>query len=407
LYFPTCLLKLTSVYLADTVVPMLPERLSNGICSLRPDEDKLCFSAVFTMDGNAVIKETWFGRTVIHSNRRFSYEEAEKVIESGKGDCHKAINAIHNIAEKLRKKRIDNGAISFESIDVRFRFDKAGKPIEIYFKEAKKANHLIEEFMLLANKGVAEYVGKKLKKPFVYRIHDSPNQEKLEIFMHFIDQFGHKLNTKSKADLSRSFNKIMANIKGKKEANIIEKLSIRTMEKAIYTMDNIGHYGLAFPYYSHFTSPIRRYPDMMVHRLMAAYLSSKKLSASDVDLEHHCKHASEMEKKAANAERASVKFMQVQFLMDKVGQTFDALISGVTEWGLFVEIQENKCEGLVRLQDIDDDFYVFDEDNFCVVGYRSGRKYQLGDRVMVMLKKADLVRKQLDFELITEYTEEG
>ncbi|MCB0428499.1 MAG: ribonuclease R [Flavobacteriales bacterium] len=393
----------TSVYLADAVVPMLPERLSNGICSLRPNEEKLCFSAVFTLDETARIHDAWVGRTVILSDHRFTYEAAQEILEGGEGAFASELKQLDTLAKVLRKIRFSNGAIAFQSIETRFRFDDQGKPVEVYIKESKDSNQLIEEFMLLANKHVAEHVGKKLRKPFVYRTHDSPKAEKLQIFSSFISRFGYKIETNSNRALSNSLNKLMQDIKGKGEENIIEQLSIRTMEKAIYTTENIGHYGLAFAYYSHFTSPIRRYPDIMVHRLLADYDAGRK--SPDVEgLESKCKHASEMERKATSAERASIKYMQVHFLADKVGQFYEGIVSGVTEWGLFVEIIANKCEGLVRLRTMDDDYYVFDEDNFCVKGSRTGKQYRLGDRVMIVVKKADLIRKQLDFELIpSEY----
>ncbi|MCB0395536.1 MAG: ribonuclease R [Flavobacteriales bacterium] len=391
----------TSVYLADTVVPMLPERLSNGICSLRPKEEKLCFSAVFLMNEAGKLTNRWLGRTVIYSDHRFTYETAQAILEGEEGPFAKELRQLDKLAKLLRKERFEKGAIAFETIETRFRFDDAGNPVEVYLKESKDSNHLIEEFMLLANRQVAEYAGKELRRPFVYRTHDSPRQEKLDVFSNFIERFGHKINTRSKKELSGSLNKLMEDIKGTNEENIIEQLSIRTMEKAVYTTENIGHYGLAFAHYSHFTSPIRRYPDIMVHRLLERYLSDKP-SPKGEDLESRCKHASEMERKAVSAERASIKYMQVQFLADKVGNTYEGIISGVTEWGLYVEILENKCEGMVRLRDIDDDYYVFEEENFRVVGQRTGKNYQLGDKVAIIIKKADLVRKQLDFGLISE-----
>lgn len=400
------LMRATSVYLVDRVVPMLPEVLSNHVCSLRPHEEKLCFSAVFELDENAQLLNEWFGRTVIYSDRRFTYEEAQLVIETGEGDFNVEILTLDKLAKILRKKRFEKGAIGFDKIEVKFKLDPKGNPYGIFFKEQKDSNKLIEEFMLLANRRVAEFVGKtrstkqqkEPSRPFVYRIHDSPDQEKLSSFSQFISKFGYKIGTKSDKELASSFNRLLADVKGKKEENIIEQLAIRTMAKAIYSTENIGHYGLAFDYYTHFTSPIRRYPDVMVHRLLQKYLSGT-YKENQEELEWRCKHSSEQEKKASDAERASIKYKQVQYLEDKIGEEFEGVISGVTEWGLFVEIISNRCEGLVRARDLRDDFYDYDEENYCLVGRKTGRKYQLGDKVKIKVKRADLMKKQLDFIL--------
>ncbi|GAB4285547.1 MAG: ribonuclease R [Marinilabiliales bacterium] len=395
----------TSVYLVDRVVPMLPEKLSNNICSLRPNEDKLCFSAVVEMDDNATIKNTWFGRTIIHSDRRFTYDEAQKIIENQKGDMSEQIIVLDKLAKILRKNRFKKGAFDFERQEVKFNLDKQGKPLGVYFKEMKDSNHLIEEFMLLANRLVAEFVGKKSKKseikPFVYRIHDRPEPDKLIQFSDFIRKFGYKINTDNEKAISKSMNKLLNEVKGKKEQNLIENLAIRSMAKAEYSTDNIGHYGLGFSHYTHFTSPIRRYPDMMVHRLLATYLNGGNFK--DVNkLEKWCEHSSEMERRAAEAERASIKYKQVEFMKDKIGQVFDGIISGVAEWGIYVEIIENKCEGLIPIRDLQDDYYIFDEDNFCIFGKRNHKKFQLGDEIKVEVISANLTKKQLDYRLIEQ-----
>lgn len=395
----------TSVYLVDRVIPMLPERLSNGVCSLCPNEDKLCFAAVFELDDQANIVTEWFGRTVIHSDRRFSYEEAQEVIENQAGDYASEILKLNELAYILREKKFKNGAISFESTEVKFKLDEHGKPLGVYVKERKDAHKLIEDFMLLANKKVAEFIAKKgkgkQKYTFVYRSHDSPNLENLNSFALFAARFGYKINMKSDKDIAKSLNYLMEDVEGKKEQNVLTQLAIRSMAKAIYTTKKTSHYGLAFDHYTHFTSPIRRYPDVMVHRLLAAYLNNEK-SANEEEYEVASSHSSAMEKRAADAERASIKYKQAEYLEENVGNIFAGIISGVTEWGMYVELIENKCEGMIRLRDITDDFYVLDEKNYCIVGQRKQKKYQLGDEVMVKVKKVDLSKRQIDFSLIQQ-----
>jgi ribonuclease R len=395
----------TSVYLVDRVIPMLPERLSNGVCSLRPNEDKLCFAAVFELDAQANVVQEWFGRTVIHSNRRFSYEEAQEVIESKAGDYAEEINKLNELAYILRDRKFKNGAISFESTEVKFKLDETGKPIGVFVKERKDAHKLIEDFMLLANKKVAEFIAKKgkgkQKYTFIYRSHDSPNLENLGNFALFAARFGYKINMKTDKDIAKSLNYLMEDVEGKKEQNVLTQLAIRSMAKAVYTTKKTSHYGLAFDHYTHFTSPIRRYPDVMVHRLLAAYLNHEK-SADAEEYEIAASHSSAMEKRAADAERASIKYKQAEYLEENVGNTFPGIISGVTEWGMYVELTDNKCEGMIRLRDITDDFYVLDEKNYCIVGQRKQKKYQLGDEVMVKVKKVDLAKRQIDFSLIQQ-----
>ena len=395
----------TSVYLVDRTIPMLPERLSNGVCSLRPDEDKLCFSAIFKMDANAQVLEQWFGRTLIRSNRRFTYEEAQAMIEGGEGDYKKEVLLLNDLAQKMRAERFKSGAIDFDRVEVKFNLDEEGKPMGVYFKRSKEANKLIEEFMLLANKKVAERIGNpkdgKKARTFVYRIHERPLPEKLEEFNRFVAKFGYGLKTGSRKALTTSMNSLMAEVKDKPEQNMIETLAVRTMAKAAYSTDNIGHYGLAFDFYTHFTSPIRRYPDVMVHRLLQRYLDGGR-SVNKDKYEEYCKHSSDMEQVAANAERSSIKYKQVEFMSDKIGQNFEGTISGVTQWGFYVELEENKCEGLVSMTELDDDFYEFDEKNYCIAGRHHHKVYQLGDKVTVRVAKANLVARQLDYELVKD-----
>ncbi|MCR9263592.1 MAG: ribonuclease R [Flavobacteriaceae bacterium] len=405
----------TSVYLVDRVVPMLPEVLSNNACSLRPNEEKYTFSAVFEMDDKARLVDQWFGRTAINSNERFAYEEAQHVIETGEAqipedisirgkeysvsdEIVEAILTFDRLAKIMRTARMDAGAISFDKIEVRFNLNDKSEPESVYFKEAKDANKLIEEFMLLANRKVAEFIGKQ-KKTFVYRIHDEPDQEKLMALNGVVSRFGHSINLKDRKSVNKSLNQLLEDVKGKKEQNLVDTLAIRSMSKAIYTTENIGHYGLGFDYYTHFTSPIRRYPDVMVHRLLQYYLDGGK-SAKSVVYEEKCKHSSDMELLAANAERDSVKYMQIKFMEDHKDQEFLGVISGVTEWGIYVEIVENKCEGMVRIRDIKDDYYVFDDRQYAIIGERTKRMYQLGDEVYVMVKDTDLMKRHLDFSLI-------
>ena len=393
----------TSVYLVDRTIPMLPERLCNFICSLRPDEEKLAYSAIFEMTDKGEVKNSRIVHTVIKSDRRFTYEEAQQIIETKEGDFKEEILKLDSLAKILREKRFTAGAINFDRYEVKFEIDEQGKPVRVYFKISKDANKLIEEFMLLANRTVAEFVGRppkgKTKKTFVYRIHELPDPDKMENFASFIRRFGYKLKTDgTKTDVSKGINSLLDNVQGKPEENLIETVAIRAMQKARYSTENIGHYGLAFEYYTHFTSPIRRYPDMMVHRLLERYLAGGR-SVIQKKYEDLCDHCSSMEQVAANAERASIKYKQVEFMQDKFGMVFDGVISGVTEWGLYVELNENKCEGLVPIRDLDDDYYEFDEKNYCLLGRRKKRQYRLGDPITIKVAQANLERKQLDFQL--------
>ncbi|MDH8701825.1 ribonuclease R [Dysgonomonadaceae bacterium PH5-43] len=393
----------TSIYLVDRTIPMLPEVLSNELCSLRPNEDKLCFSVIFEMNNEAEVKNYRIRKTIINSDRRFTYEEAQEIIETEQGEFCEEILTLNKLAKTLRDNRFANGAINFDRKEVRFEIAEDGTPLRVYFKEAKEANKLIEEFMLLANRTVAETIGKtpkdKKAKAFVYRVHDLPNPEKMETLSEFIRRFGYKLkNNGSNNDISKSINNLLDTVQGKKEQNLIETVAIRAMAKAIYTTSNIGHYGLAFKYYTHFTSPIRRYPDMMVHRLLDRYLSGGR-SVPEQKLEEECKHSSDMENLAATAERASIKYKQVEFMADKIGMVFDGVISGVTEWGLYVELNENMCEGMIPVRDLDNDFYEFDEKTYSLVGRRNKHRYRLGDPLKIKVARANLERKQLDFTL--------
>ena len=398
----------TSVYLVDRVVPMLPEVLSNGLCSLRPNEDKLTFSAVFEIDDEGKIYNEWYGRTVTHSDRRFTYEEAQEIIEGAEGDFKPEILIMDGIAKNLRKQRFKNGALSFDRIEVRFKIDEQGNPTEVYFKESKDANKLIEEFMLLANRKVAEFVTKKLKpkhKTFVYRVHDEPASEKLLDLNNVIQKFGYKLDLKSRSSIINSINGLLEEVKDKPEKNMIETLTIRSMSKAIYTTENRGHYGLAFDFYTHFTSPIRRYPDVMVHRLLQNYLD-KKPSPKQEDYEKKCMHSTNMEIQASSAERDSIKYMQAKYIADFKNIPFEGVITGVTEWGIYVELSANKVEGLVRRTQMRDDYYYFDEDQYAMIGEITGKKYRLGDMVTVQVVKSDPEKKQIDFEMIYDSAED-
>ena len=419
----------TSVYLVDRVVPMLPEMLSNGVCSLRPHEEKLTFSAVFEINKKAQIIKEWFGRTVTYSDQRFAYEEAQSIIENcvisdaiqpykmpeGISITDKAYEVTKEVVEAtlkldelakiLRKKRMKQGAISFDRVEVKFNLDEEANPVGVFFKESKDANKLIEEFMLLANKKVAEYIGfskgKATNRTFIYRVHDEPNDEKLASLQNMVRKFGYKINTDTKETTSESLNQLLSDVHGKAESNMIETLTIRTMSKAVYTTQNIGHYGLAFDYYSHFTSPIRRYPDVMTHRLLQHYLDGGDTPKAD-KFEEKCKHSSNREELASKAERSSIKYMQVKYMQDHKDEVFDGVITGTTEWGIYVEISSNKCEGMVRIRDIKSDFYVFDDKQHAIIGQSSKKMYQLGDEVKIQVKKADLERKHLDFNLVED-----
>ena len=407
----------TSVYLVDRVVPMLPEVLSNNACSLRPHEEKYTFSAVFEINDKAEVKDQWFGRTVTYSDARFAYEEAQYIIETtggqipedlsltgetyiAKDEVVSAILKMNDLAKIMRKRRMQEGAISFDKVEVKFDLDEKNEPIGVFFKTSKEANKLIEEFMLLANKKVAEFIGKqKPKKTFVYRCHDEPDDEKLAALQTLVSKFGHKLNLRDKKSVSNSLNRLLEDVQGSKEQNLVDTLTIRTMSKAYYSTDNIGHYGLSFDYYSHFTSPIRRYPDVMAHRLLQQYLDGAK-SAAEEEYEERCKHSSQMESLATNAERDSIKYMQVKFMQEHKEEDFLGVISGVTEWGIYVEIVANKCEGMVRLRDIKEDHFDYDEEQYAIVGRKTKKVYQLGDEVYVNVKNADLLKRHLDFNLI-------
>ena len=394
----------TSVYLVDRTIPMLPERLCNFLCSLRPHEEKLAFSVIFDITEKGDVKNSRVVHTVIYSDRRFTYEEAQQIIETKNGDFKDEVLMLDTIAKALREKRFAAGAINFDRYEVKFEIDEKGKPVSVYFKESKDANKLVEEFMLLANRTVAEQIGRvpkgKKAKVLPYRIHDLPDPEKLDNLNQFIARFGYKLRTSgTKTDISKSINHLLDDIQGKKEENLIETVSIRAMQKARYSTHNIGHYGLAFDYYTHFTSPIRRFPDMMVHRLVTKYLDGGR-SVSESKYEDLCDHSSNMEQIAANAERASIKYKQVEFMSERVGQTYDGVISGVTEWGLYVELNENKCEGMIPMRDLDNDYYEFDEKNYCLRGRRKNHTYSLGDAITVKVARANLEKKQLDFALV-------
>ena len=422
----------TSIYLVDRVVPMLPERLSNGACSLRPHEEKYTFSAVFTMNDNCEIKDQWFGRTVTYSDARFAYEEAQAVIENNSKfliisnkdqkpqinttipqevsltdkeyntevDIAEAILVLDRLAKKMRARRMREGAISFDKVEVKFNLDHDANPVGVFFKTSRDANKLIEEFMLLANRKVSEFIGKqKPKKTFVYRVHDEPDESKLAQLQTVVGRFGHKLNFKDKASVSSSLNNLLKDVVGKKEQNLVDTLTIRTMSKAEYTTQNIGHYGLSFEYYSHFTSPIRRYPDVMAHRLLQHYLDGNKSVNEDI-YEEKCRHSSDMENIATKAERDSIKYMQIRFMQDHQDEEFLGVISGVTDWGIYIEIVSNKCEGMVSVRDMKDDHYYFNQDQYAMVGKKTDQTYQLGDEVVVKVKNTDLVKKHLDFFLV-------
>lgn len=394
----------TSIYLVDRTIPMLPEKLCNELCSLKPNEDKLCYSAVFDLDDNAKVHKEWFGRTVINSDRRFTYEEAQEIIETQSGELSEEILNVHKLAQVLRKQRFDNHAVNFETEEVKFKLDENSKPIGVYLKVQKEANFLIEEMMLLANRRVAERIGKKTSKTkeiktFVYRVHDEPLEDKLATFKNFVGKLGYDLHSGNRKLFTESLNQMLEVAKEKNEYGLLGKLSVRIMARAVYSTDNIGHFGLAFPYYTHFTSPIRRYPDLMVHRLLDEYLNHRP-SVNKVQYDEYCKHCSMMEQKATEAERASIKYKQAEYLVDKIGQEFDATVSGIAKWGVFAELNESKCEGLIPIKSFDDDFYYIDEDNYTLVGLHNGKNIRFGDSIRIKVVEVDLLKKTMTFERV-------
>ena len=395
----------TSIYLVDRTIPMLPERLCNFLCSLRPNEEKLTYSVIFTMNDKAEVKKSHITRSIIKSDRRFCYEEVQEIIEKGEGEYYNEINILNTLAQKMREKRFQAGAIDFQQAEVRFRLDDSGKPLSVYFTESNESHQLIEEFMLLANRTVAEKIGRKTAtnknpKVFVYRIHDQPNPEKIAMLSKFVTKLGYKMKSPSgRTTSATALNTLLKDVHGTKEQNVIEQISLRTMQKARYSTENIGHYGLAFRHYSHFTSPIRRYPDLLVHRLLHRYLALESRTVSKPKYEELCEHCSAQEQVAANAERASIKYKQVEFMSEHIGEEYDAVISGVTEWGLYAEINVNKCEGMIPMRTLQDDYYEFDDANYCIIGRRTHRKFTIGDAVRIRIVRANLDRKQLDFEL--------
>ena len=400
----------TSIYLVDRTIPMLPERLCNFLCSLRPGEDKLAYSVIFTMNDKAEVKNFRIARTVINSNRRFCYDEVQSIIKNGEGEYYAEIERLNTLAQTMRAKRFAAGAIDFQQAEVRFRLDESGKPVSVFFSESNESHQLIEEFMLLANRTVAEKIGRKAPgnspKTFVYRIHDQPDPEKLAMLSKFVSKLGYKMRSGSgRTTSATAMNNLLKDVHGTKEQNVIEQISLRTMQKARYSTENIGHYGLAFRYYTHFTSPIRRYPDLLVHRLLTRYLLQGSRSVSLPKYEDFCEHCSAQEQVAANAERASIKYKQVEFMSERIGEEYDAVISGVTEWGFYAEINENKCEGLIPLRTLQGDYYEYDEANYCLVGRRTHRRYTIGDAVRIRIVRANLERKQLDFELVAHYAD--
>ena len=401
----------TSVYLVDRVVPMLPEKLSNNLCSLQPFVEKLTYSVVFQMDNSANVKKYWIGRTVIKSDRQFSYEEAQKNIETQSGDFAAELLTCHKLAQQLRKQRFSAGSIKFERQEVKFELDNTGKPIGVFLRESTVSTQLIEEFMLLANRIVAEHVNTELKtdkqpKTFVYRVHDKPVEDKITQFAKFVKRFGYEINTANKNSISSSINKLLNDSIGKAWQNVVETIAIRSMAKAEYTTKNIGHYGLAYEFYSHFTSPIRRYPDIIAHRLLTEYLDGNK-SANQTTVENACKHCNQRENLAVSAERASIKYKQVEYLQEHIEEEYDGVISGVTAWGMYVELLDNSCEGMIAANTLDDDWYIYDEDQFRLIGKNFHKSYQLGDKIRVRIVRADLVKKQIDFELVKSYSKHG